>query len=379
MTSVRRAMTNPDLSRALGPAALVGLAAALGALLVLSDLTLAGRGLFDEGPPRLGWAWWVRSGMLATVAGALVLAGRGRAAQRWPPRDRGSVRDSRPSGQDWIAAGTGAAVALAGGLLVAVRPAALSSLAQEDGPIEWSSAAVLLVAAAMAGWAGVRWNRRRPDPRLAWPAQRGRAWACAAIAVLFMVLALEEVSFFQRQLDVPSPELFVDRNAQQELNFHNFATTATGQGYYVIGCLFGVMLPALLADRRLSGPLAWLERLVPGSAVLYGSVSAGAVVYEMWDVLLVQLTFWIGLMVLCLRFQERRNPLDAGLAILQVVVLALFLTRGGGMIRTWDDTELRELLVPLGLAFYGLGLLQAARPAVAGLPSRTGERMTADV
>lgn len=176
-------------------------------------------------------------------------------------------------------------------------------------------------------------------------------------------LGLEEISWFQRVLDIQSPEIMLNRNGQKETNLHNLATGATGNVYYIGACLYGVIIPALLGDRRLPVRLQWLQPAVPSRLVLFGSATAAALVYEMWNIAWIQMTFWLTLVALWMAGRSPRLKLVAvWVAAVMVVTTAAFLIRGETMVRGWDDTEIRELVIPFALALAGLEALTRHAP-----------------
>jgi hypothetical protein len=81
---------------------------------------------------------------------------------------------------------------------------------QEDGPIEWVSFAGFLLA---GGLALVAATHLRPTPR--------SALAAAALGLVLLVAAGEEISWGQRIFELDTPAVLVDGNRQDELNLHN--------------------------------------------------------------------------------------------------------------------------------------------------------------
>ncbi|MDH4074306.1 MAG: hypothetical protein OEW29_00095 [Acidimicrobiia bacterium] len=307
------------------------------------------RSLLAEGPPSLTWASGLRAAALA-VAGTGLLAGLRLAAV-------GLLAPAPLT--DWSSPGlrkaplVPAAVAIAGAVLVWIGPGTLNRLVAEDGPVEWASAVLCFAAAGMACLAGLRF-RSRPGRRLA------ATW-CVVLGGCCLLIGLEEVSFFQRQLNLTTPAALAG-NEQQELNLHNVATDGAENAYYAGAFALCVALPAVAGDRRLPHRLRSLQPALPGLAVLRSSVLAGAVVYEMWDAVPVQMTFWGSFAALGITMG--RSPTGGKqrwLALVVAVVAAGMLAGGSRMVRSWDDTEVRELIIPFGLAVYGRQLLDRAR------------------
>ena len=69
-------------------------------------------------------------------------------------------------------------------------------------------------------------------------------FSLASLSFVFFVMAMEEVSWFQRVLEIDTPKAF-DNNMQKEMNLHNFATNAVENVYYMGAFIFLVILPFL--------------------------------------------------------------------------------------------------------------------------------------
>ncbi len=312
------------------------------------------RRLASEEPPLFAGLHGLRSAVLAVAAFALVLGLR-RIACRLPPHA------SPPSVvETWIAAAGGSLIALAAALALLVDPTVLSRLVREDHLVEWTSAVLAFVA---AGLYGVAATRRGLDVS---------GLLLGAMAGMCALLGLEEISWFQRVLEIESPDFMLNRNGQQEINVHNLATDLSGNLYYVGAFCWCVLTPALIGDRRFYGRFRWLDPLVPSPLVLLGSATAAAVVYEMWNIAWIQLTFWMTLAAVGIVGRtERWRPLAAGVALVTVVSAAIFLMLGDDMVRSWDDTEVRELIIPYGLALAGLEAARRAGSATKGRQVRS--------
>lgn len=78
-------------------------------------------------------------------------------------------------------------------------------------------------------------------PARAWPRARRSIFAVLYLfaAGVFFVIAMEEISWGQRFLDLESPEFFVEHNSQGEITLHNLYDAApfTHKGFILIGFL----------------------------------------------------------------------------------------------------------------------------------------------
>lgn len=243
------------------------------------DEVLGERAPLFERPPVWSSISVLRTVLLAIASWSLAVHGRRLAATVLP-----GAAPSSADHETTLAAAVGVAVAVGAAILVAVDPGTLSSLVLEDGPVEWVSALLAFGAAALLVAAIVRFRRAGSMSRRA-------VFVAAAIAGLSLLIGLEEISWFQRVLDFESPEGFRPGD-QSEFNLHNQATSLTETLYYSGAFVGLVVVPALAGDREL--PRGWsdLAIVVPGRAVLYGSIMGAAIVYEMWEIIPIQVAFF---------------------------------------------------------------------------------------
>lgn len=114
--------------------------------------------------------------------------------------------------------------------------AAAGRVTREDGVVEWSTALLYLAAAGLFAW-------------LAWKGpRRGWFWRLG-LAVMFVLVAGEEISWGQRLLGFGTPETFENANVQQEFNLHNLDGihgNVRAAGLLIVGVLCFLMP---LADR----------------------------------------------------------------------------------------------------------------------------------
>lgn len=86
----------------------------------------------------------------------------------------------------------------------------------EDGIVEWMQFVCFTVTSGLLGFAAIEhWKR---TPRISLP-----FLALAGLCGLVALAALEEISWFQRVLNIQSPEFFLENNRQAETNLHNMA------------------------------------------------------------------------------------------------------------------------------------------------------------
>jgi hypothetical protein len=105
-------------------------------------------------------------------------------------------------------------------VLAATSERTWASVAQEDGTIEWATFVAFVMA---AGWLAVVVRRISPS----WWYQG----ACLLLAAFCLVVAGEEISWGQRVFGFKPPDVFLERNFQQELNLHNVLMDERGLGF----------------------------------------------------------------------------------------------------------------------------------------------------
>lgn len=325
-------------------AAIVAALAVVGGVVVL-DQILQDRSLFSERPPDLSALYLARSLALLTAGVLGLRAARAFVDRRFPLEP--SSPFSKPSVRATVLGLLLAAVPTA---LVLIAPSSIANVAEEDGIVEWLSAVFAFAAAGLVGAEALRRRRSVIDrDHLA-------VALLLAIAVLIALVGLEEVSWFQRQAGFDSPAAFEARN-QPELNIHNYATSEFENAYYLGAFVFAVLIPHLLAGRSLTRQGDRLRSILPSRMVFYGAAIAAAMTFEMWEIIPIQLAFFVTVAALVTDpAPPGSRPQAITVAVTMIAVQGAFLLWGDHMARSWDDTELRELIIPFGFLLYGLDL-----------------------
>ncbi|MBB3224606.1 hypothetical protein [Pseudoduganella umbonata] len=128
--------------------------------------------------------------------------------------------------------------------------AKLQRLLVEDGIVEWMQFLCFAVTSGLLAFATVEhWQRER---RIDLP-----LLVLAGLAGIVALAALEEISWFQRILNVATPDYFAQNNRQGETNLHNLAIGEKGSIHKTIllkliaiaGLTHNIVLP-LLARKR---------------------------------------------------------------------------------------------------------------------------------
>ncbi len=328
----------------------------------------------DEVPPSASDIFLVRTTLLA-VAAVLSL--------RWLVKRPGPSMSNAPRAGPqflrrlpWLTA----ILAVFFTFVFYLSPREFYSLGREDRLIEHASAMASFAAAGYFLWLIMRMRATRPRPGLA-------AQVCGlGLAVVFLLIGFEEVSWFQRALKFDTPEFVLQLSQRNELNFHNMYTALAEAVYYVGSFVLLIVLP-LVRERT-----SWLKRFenwgawLPDRTVLLAAAPAFAFNYVYWNAPFAQFPFWFTLAVLVMYAWEavRKPDLSSGERALPVSVLAVFvfvqvvfLLGGSEFVRIWDASEYKELLIPLGFLVYAinasrriamqLGLTETG-PLLASLP-----------
>lgn len=295
----------------------------------------------EEVPVHDGWHWarrLVTAGLSFLLVAALAQA---------------CVRSERIGGGALVLAWSVTLLSVAGEALLGISPAAFARVGAEDSAIEWLSALLLF------GAAGLMALRARTVLRLT-PAH-GPRWIPVVIAAgftaLFALMALEEVSWFQRQIGFDTPEAVAARNWQGEFNLHNFHTDITELALYSGTGIFLMLLPLLRESEVTRWPLVRvLAPFLPDRTVAAVSAPMLVFTYSHWTLLPVQAAFWIGLGV-CIAFARSSitrhgTVLWSTLAVWVAAGQLFMLAFGHTMVMIFDSSEYRELFISIGLAVY---------------------------
>jgi len=244
-------------------------------------------------------------------------------------------------------------------LLFLSNPVEFHRFGSEDHPVEILSALLLLAASAVFVVVIVKLNK----------AAGRRVLMLSAISLVFATtfffIGMEEISWFQRVFGLETPEL-LKAGARDELNLHNLATDEVEIMYYSAAFLFLITVPFLDDVTRLFQRWELTSFFVPGRGVLMVGAIAMAYNYDMWNILFIQVAFFITLYVLIYYVWRDLRLSRLPLELLMLVAAygltqAAFLTLGSRSVRLWDVTEYKEFFIPLAFFFYALEILSRSR------------------
>ncbi len=267
--------------------------------------------------------------------------------------------DLRPSDRTW------AVIAMLSALLCTVvlvaSPDEFGALAQEDSLIEWASAILLFAGSGLFAADLVR--------RLA--NRRGVPWAgrvgiflSAGFAILFFLVAMEEISWMQRIIGYQTPADVAKINWQHEFNLHNIQTDLSETLYYFGTGIFLILLPLVAETAHHWLPVP-LPDFVPGRAVVAVSAPVSIFNYGHWNLIPVQATAMITLFVL-LAYAASDGRRGNGKERLLFLFLAGGVAAGQGLVLAYgpampqipNATEFKEFFIALGLAWFAFGAVE---------------------
>jgi len=146
----------------------------------------------------------------------------------------------------WFQHGAPAAIFLLYLFLWKTSPERVPQLGQEDSWIEWLTVAAFGSAGAAFALVGLKRGWR--DGWFAW-----------GLALFCFVVAGEEISWGQRLVGFVPPEVFLQKNYQEEANLHNIFNDQMGPKWMLVFVLagWGLLLPVM----KLAGAKTLLEQL----------------------------------------------------------------------------------------------------------------------
>lgn len=322
------------------------------ALLSAFEILVLGRAPLEEAPARFDFFALVKTGLALFCSAAIVLGLR-------PERGQ----DTRLSGRWRRAALASLTIAIGLTLVFALSAEAFYQLGREDGPIEWTTAGLALLASLLLIGRALRSPDRPAAARI----------AVALLGAVLLVLAGEEISWGQRLIGLETPDLFA-ANLQNETNLHNFASNTVEMVSYLGAFGLLVVLP-FSANMAGIGRLGAFAAFVPRPAVAAVSAPLTAFNYDQWNIFPVQIAFFSTVLIFLLWALGARERSSAGLyigtALLLVVAQASFLYWGEAFRRLHDVTEHKEFFIAAGLLVYAVHIVRRMRKPPPCPPEQT--------
>lgn len=238
-------------------------------------------------------------------------------------------------------------------VLFVVDPVQFYEIGLEDGALEWLSALLPLGCSIIFVYAFIRVLRSDHHEG------RGLALTMTALfAIVFFVMGMEEISWMQRVFKIATPAIF-EGNQQQEMNLHNMHSIAFGTVHRVAVFTGLIVLPFLAETAPRLSFVEKLQDFLPSRFVLVISAPLAAFDYNTWNFFLAPLMVFLALAILAAyaaaarrRGDVEKSHLFVALFAFVVVGQIVYLAFGHRLVRMWDISEYRELLMAIGLAVF---------------------------
>ncbi len=239
------------------------------------------------------------------------------------------------------------------------EPSTFNKISSEDHLIEWASAILLFGSCVITTLSFLNKNHELNSSKAV-------RFSIGLLSFAFFIMAMEEVSWFQRVMDIETPKLF-EGNLQNEMNLHNYVTNLFENLYYFGAFVFLVVLPFLRFLLPSVSNNNYLKIFVARPFIgIIGSISF-AYNFDMWNIIFTQITFFGSLVILCAFaiFSSRRNERYIILFTIVLITISqiLFLANGINFERLWQITEYKELFIPLALFVYSWDIFIRIKPA----------------
>jgi len=184
-------------------------------------------------------------------------------------------------------------------------------------------------------------------------------------ACVFFVIGMEEISWLQQILSFKTPALF-SKNIQGEVSLHNFASDQFENVYYFASFAFLILIPFLGERISILKQKPIFSFFWPSPFILFASAIMVAYNYDMWNILFIQLSFFITLFIIVYYAWSHIN-MDYNPTFLFLIIAVitstqiLYILFGERFVRLWDITEYKEFFIPLSFLFFSLEVLQKAK------------------
>lgn len=227
-------------------------------------------------------------------------------------------------------------------------PNTFNALSLEDNAVEWLSALLLFASCIIMAVNAIKTHHS--GILLV-------QLCCAALSLVFFVIGMEEVSWFQRVLEIETPDDF-SKNIQGEMNLHNFATSIVETAYYFGAFAFLVALPFIRVFVTFIKEYNFLYILMARPFIaLVGSIVC-CYNFNVWNTLATQVAFFGSIAVLLLFSLFSQDVLSRYIALFfmlfNITTQVIFLTHPNNFERFWAITEYKELFIALGFFIYCL-------------------------
>jgi len=231
-------------------------------------------------------------------------------------------------------------------------PSIFNAISVEDSILEWGSFLVWFLGCIILLITFVKLQK-------SYNVKKITSFFLVGLILVFFILAMEEVSWFQRVLGIKRYFFIFRWNQQGEINIHNFATNVSEVIFYFGSFLLMVVLPFLcILFCNQYQNYSW-HLFIPRPFMIIIGAFACAYNFDMWDIIFIQIAFWGALIILLVIFLFSQKRGDKLLALVSAVILVVsqlsFLLNGQNFIRNiFVITEYKEFLIGLAALIYAL-------------------------
>lgn len=236
--------------------------------------------------------------------------------------------------------------------LLIVDRALFHAMAGEDLALEWASALLLFAGGFLFLAAALRRRRIANGAAL-------DLLILIGFGGLFLLIAMEEISWGQRVIGFETPGAMAEINWQSEFNFHNLQTDLSELGYYLGTGILLIALPLVKETLPHWWPVRRFGAFMPDRTVALISAPMLFLSYGHWNLLPIQFLAIFGALTMAVFARSARlrgDGAEAALfAVMSAVILAgqiAVLLLGPSMVEIFDATEYREFFIALGLACF---------------------------
>ena len=232
------------------------------------------------------------------------------------------------------------------------EPVTFNELSKEDNIVEWGSVLFLFGSCFITILSFFNYNHELKSSKTT-------RLSFVLLSLVFFIMAMEEVSWFQRVMEIETPKLF-EGNKQHEMNLHNYASSYVENLYYFGTFVFLVVLPFMRTLFPFISNNNYLKIFVARPFIcIIGSI-AFAYNFDMWNIIFTQITFFGSLVILCAFYIFSIVKNEKYLILFTIILIITsqlsFLVYGENFDRLWEITEYKELLIPLALFIYSWDL-----------------------
>ena len=143
-------------------------------------------------------------------------------------------------------------------LLKIFSPSAYYNLIQEDSALENFQAGFYMLSSIISGAAALSFYRKE---------KKIQAAICATMSAAFAFVCLEEISWFQRILQIESPDFFLKYNFQDEITIHNLDPIQANLHFLYIlvsgFCSFSFFIRKMVTTRLNRNIVDAIDLLIP--------------------------------------------------------------------------------------------------------------------